>query len=100
MPPACDTVSPHKSKTLGADAPRVVEKRVSACALGGSRAVEHDQSDDHHQCADEQAESHDAAQVNLGHFVSGLQCSALIHDQPFKRCSDIEFVSLSEHFEM
>jgi hypothetical protein len=72
-------------------------KRLRA---GRSRAVEHDESDDHHQGTDEQTESHDTAQVNLGHLVSGLQCNALVHGQPFKECSDIGFVSLSEHLEM
>ncbi len=56
----------------------------------GSGRVEREQANQNHQGGDHAAEHHDAAQVNLGQFVSGLECNALVHGRPFNMCSDIE----------
>ena len=89
---------PPKAKPLEPSPPRVGVKEARP-ARWDSRAVEHEQSDDHHQDGDETTERHDAAQVDLGHFVPGLECNALIHGQPFMLFKHWG-VSLAEHFQM
>ena len=42
----------------------------------------HDQGNGSDQC-DEDTESHHSAQINLGQFVSGLNCKRLVHGLPF-----------------